>query len=115
MIPNLIRRAMTACVMIEKKRVPDGQGGTTTEYTDGAEFMAAITRNRTMEALRAEKEGVTELYMVTTEKGVDLDFGETFRRKSDGKRFRVKSYAADSQSPEAATFAFEQVNAEVWL
>ena len=61
MIPELIKSAMTPCVMIVKDRVPDGQGGTTTGYVEGAPFDAAITKNRTLEAVRAEKEGVTEL------------------------------------------------------
>lgn len=114
MVPNLIRMAMVPCVMIEKKRVPNEQGGTRTEYVEGAEFLAAITKNKTLDAVRAEKEGVTELYLVTTEVGVGLDFGETFKRKSDGAMFRVKSNAKDSETPKAASFSFEHVRAERW-
>lgn len=114
MVPDLIRAAMTPCVMIEKKRVPDGQGGTTTKYAEGAVFEAAITKNKTLEAVRAEKEGVTELYLVTTAKGVGLDFGETFKRLSDGAKFRVTTNAKDSETPKAASFSFERVRAERW-
>lgn len=114
MVPDLIKSAMVPCVMIVKDRAPDGQGGTTTEYVNGAEFAAAITKNRTLEAVRAEKEGVTELYMVTTAKGVGLDYGETFKRISDGAMFRVTSNAKDSETPRAASFAFERVRAERW-
>lgn len=114
MIPDLIKFAMTPCVMIEKRRAPDGQGGTTSEYVEGAEFEAAITKNKTLEAVRAEKEGVTELYLVTTAKGVGLDYGETFMRKSDDARFRVTSNAKDSETPKAASFSFERVRAERW-
>lgn len=114
MIPDLIKSAMVPCVMIVKTRVPDGQGGTTTGYAEGAEFEAAITKNRTLEAVRAEKEGVTELYLVTTAKGVGLDYGETFKRTSDGAMFRVTSNAKDSETPKAASFAFERVRAERW-
>lgn len=114
MVPDLIKSMMTPCVMIEKKRVPNGQGGTRTEYVEGAEFLAAITKNKTLEAVRAEKEGVTELYLVTTEKGVGLDFGETLKRKSDGAKFRVTSNARDSETPKAASFTFERVRAERW-
>ena len=114
MIPDLIRSAMTPCVMIVKTREPDGQGGTVTQYTEGAAFMAAITKNKTLEAVRAEKEGVTELYLVTTAKGVGLDYGETFKRLSDGAKFRVTSNAKDSETPKAASFSFERVRAERW-
>lgn len=114
MIPDLIRQAMVPCAMIVKTRVPDGQGGMKTEYVDGDPFDAAITKEKTLEAVKAEKEGVTELYLVTTGKGVGLDFGETFRRKSDGAMFRVTSNAKDSETPKAASFAFERVRAERW-
>ena len=114
MVPDLIKSAMVKCVMIIKTRVPDGQGGTTTGYAEGAEFEAAITKNKTLEAVRAEKEGVTELYLVTTQKGVGLDYGETFKRTSDGAMFRVTSNAKDSETPKAASFAFERVRAERW-
>lgn len=114
MLPELIRQALEKCVMIEKRRVPDGQGGTTTEYVEGAEFEAAITKDKTLEAVRAEKEGVTELYLVTTRVGVGLEFAETFKRVEDGMLFRVTSNSADSRTPRAASFAFERVRAERW-
>ena len=114
MLPDLIRSALVPCVMIVKTRVPDGQGGTKTEYVEGDPFEAAITKNKTLDAVRAEKEGVTELYLVTTAKGVGLDYGETFKRVSDGAKFRVTSNAKDSETPKAASFAFERVRAERW-
>ncbi len=114
MIPDLIRSAMVPCIMIEKHRVPDGQGGTTSQYTEGAKFEAAITKNKTLDAIIAEKEGVTELYRVTTAKSVGLDYGETFKRLSDGAKFRVTSNAKDSETPKAASFSFERVRAERW-
>lgn len=114
MVPDLIKQAMTPCVMIVKVREPDGQGGTTTDYAEGAEFMAAIKKHDTLEAIIAEKQGVTEVYNVTTTKGVGLDYGETFKRMSDGAMFRVTSNAKDSETPKAASFAFERVRAERW-
>lgn len=114
MLPDLIRSAMVPCVMIVKARVPDGEGGTTTKYVEGAEFDAAITKDKTLEAVTAEKAGVTELYLVTTRVGVDLDFGETFKRKADGMLFRVTSNSTDSRTPTAASFSFERVRAERW-
>ena len=114
MLPELIRQALEPCVMIVKSREPDGQGGTTTEYVEGAPFDAAITKDRTLEAVKAEKQGVTELYLVTTRVGVGLDYGETFKRRKDGMLFRVTSNSTDSRTPQAATFAFERVRAERW-
>ena len=76
--------------------------------------MAAAVQDNTLAARVAEKQGVTEVYTVTTPTGVGLEFHDVFRRDSDGATFRATSNAIDSRPPEAATFAFEQVNAERW-
>ena len=39
---SLLQDYMKPCQLIEKKRVPDGEGGFTTSWTDGAEFNAAV-------------------------------------------------------------------------
>ena len=110
----LFETMMTKCVMIEKKRTPDGQGGTTVKWSEGAAFMAAVTKDTTLAAVVAEKQGVTEVYTVTTKPGVGLEFHEVFKRLEDGAVFRVTSNAIDSKPPKGATFAFEQVRAERW-
>lgn len=110
----LIEDFMVDCVMVEKRRAPDGLGGFTTTWEDGAAFRAAVVKNNTLAARVAEKQGVTEVYTVTTPAGVDLDFHEVFRRVDDGAVFRVTSNARDSRPPKSATFAFEQVTAELW-
>lgn len=102
------------CVIIEKNRVPDGEGGFITTWQDGTEFIAAITFNSSMEARRAEKEGVTSLYTVTTDKNAMLQYHDVFRRKKDGKIFRVTSDGDDIRTPERASFQFSQVTAEEW-
>lgn len=111
----LIEHFMQDCVMVEKRRVPDGQGGFVTRWEDGAPFRAAIVKDNTLAARVAEKQGVTEVYTVTTDAGVGLDYHEVFKRASDGAIFRVTSNAADSRPPDAATFTFEQVTAERWV
>lgn len=113
-IPALILGEMEECVMMVKTRKPDGQGGLKVAWSEGSTFSAAVKKNTTLAAQVAEKEGVTEVYNVTTRVGVGLDFGEVFKRKSDGATFRVKTNAKDSETPKAASFAFERVKAERW-
>lgn len=110
----LVDEFKVPCVMLEKKSVSDGEGGFTTEWTEGAEFMAAIVRNSTMEVRIAEQEGFTNAYTVTTSKNAQLDFHDVFRRVSDGQVFRVTSNADDMQTPSVASFSFWQVSAEEW-
>ena len=113
-VPGLVANFMVNCTMLEKKRLPDGQGGFTTVWADAGPFMAAVVKDNTLAARVAEKQGVTEVYTVTTPTGVGLEFHDVFRRDSDGVTFRVTSNAIDSRPPDEATFSFEQVTAERW-
>ena len=111
----LIDTTKTRCTMIDKTTVPDGQGGTQRAWVDGASFDAAIIKDSSMQARIAEKQGVTELYTVTTDINVQLDFHDVFRRESDGAIFRVTSNIDDSKTPKVASFQFGQVTAEKWV
>lgn len=111
---SLIDDFKTDCVLMEKTRQPDGEGGFVTTWTEGAKFQAAIVFNNSMEARVAEKQGVTNLYTVTTDRNAGLEYHDVFKRLSDGKIFRVTSDGEDAKTPEVATFAFSQVSAEEW-
>ena len=102
------------CVLLEKSRVPDGEGGWRTVWTDGPQFEAAIVMDTTMTARVADAQGMKSVYTVTTNANLAFDFHDVFRRLSDGKTFRVTSDPKDKTTPEAATFSFEQVTAEAW-
>lgn len=110
----LIESMSTGCVMMNETSVPDGEGGFTTTWVEGVSFSAAIVRNNSLNARVAEKQGVTEIYTVTTPRGTALKLMDVFKRVKDGAIFRVKSNAIDSETPEVATFQFEQVTAEKW-
>ena len=103
------------CVFIEKSRVPDGEGGWATMWTDGMSFQAAITHDNTLNARVAESEGMTATYTVTTDKNMPLDYHDVFRRVSDGQVFRVTSDGTDKATPKSATFQVSQVSAEEWV
>ena len=111
---SLIDDFKTRCVLLDKTRTPDGEGGWVTEWTEGAEFEAAIDASNSIEARVAEKQGVTSLYTVTVSKNAMLEYHDVFRRLSDGKVFRVTSDADDIQTPARASFQFAQVTAEEW-
>lgn len=110
----MIKSFSVPCTLIEKQRVPDGEGGFTTSWVDGAKFDAAIVLDNSTQARIAQKEGVTNLYTVTTSTNAALDFHDVFRRESDGQIFRVTSNGDDKQSPKIASFDIQQVSAEEW-
>ena len=111
---SLLDRAMVDVVMLEKTRSPDGEGGFTTAWREGAVFVAAITFDTSMAARTAEKQGVTSRYTVTTRKNVTLEYHDVFKRLSDGKIFRVTSDGDDKFTPESASLNMRQVTAEEW-
>lgn len=111
---SLLSEAMENCTMIDKRTVSDGYGGYTTEYVDGAPFNAACVLDSSMQARIAEKQGVTALYTVTTNKAINLQYHDVFRRESDKKIFRVTSDGDDKRTPASAGLDMRQVSAEEW-
>lgn len=111
---SLIDAFKGPCVVMNKAKVPDGEGGFTTAWQEGAEFDAAIVKDTSLEARIAEKDGLTNTYTVTTSVNAALGFHDVFKRKSDGQVFRVTSNGDDERTPATASFQFEQVSAEEW-
>lgn len=111
---SLLTEQMETCAILDKTTTPDGYGGYVSRYVDGAEFVAAITFDTSMEARVAEKQGVTSIYTVTTGKEMTLEYHDVFRRISDGKIFRVTSDGDDKHTPASASLNMRQVTAEEW-
>lgn len=100
------------CVLLDKRRLPDGYGGFVESYVESVEFDAAIVLNNSIQAQLAEKQGVTGVYTITTKKSVNLQYHDVLRRKSDGKIFRVTSDGDDKHTPQSSTLDMRQVSAE---
>lgn len=111
---SLLSEAMESCTMQDKTTVADGYGGVITVYNDGAKFDAAIVLDNSMQARAAEQQGVKALYTVTTNKSINLQFHDIFRRNRDGKIFRVTSDGDDDKTPASAYLNMRQVSAEEW-
>ena len=111
---TLFERMAVPCVRLERVDIPDMIGGTKHEWVDGDAFTAAIVKNNTLDAKVAEKNGVKEVYTVTTT-DMALSFHDAFRRVEDGAIFRVTDNEIDSQPPHFATFHFSKVSAERWV
>lgn len=109
---SLIDSMMESFVILDKRRVSDGEGGFITSWEDGAEISCAIVNDTSMQAKIAESQGVTSTYTITTSKANDLDFHDIIKRVSDGKLFRITSDPKDKRSPQIATFDMMQMSAE---
>lgn len=100
-------------VLMEKVRVPDGEGGFTTGWKDGVKFTGALTLDTSMQARMAEREGVTNVYTLTTSRAVLLDFHDVIKR-SNGNYYRITSDGLDKKTPIGAGLDLRQVTAEKW-
>lgn len=112
---SLLSAAMEKCVYLNKQTQADGYGGYITTWVEGARFDAAITYDTSIEARRAEAEGVSSLYTVTTSRALTLEYHDVFRRISDGKVFRVTSDGDDKFTPASTALDMRQVTAEEWV
>lgn len=111
---SLLSDAMETCTMLNKRTVDDGYGGYRTTWENGAQFSAAIVFDTSIEARRAEAEGVSSLYTVTTSRALTLEYHDVFRRLRDGKIFRVTSDGDDKYTPASTALDMRQVTAEEW-
>ena len=111
---SLLDAFMTKCNILDKTTTADGLGGYITTWKKGAEFMAAITLDTSMQGKIAEKQGVTALYTITISKALNLQYHDVLQRAEDGKIFRVTSDGDDKHTPNVAHLDMRQVSAEEW-
>lgn len=100
------------CVLMEKKRTPDGAGGYDVQWSEGAEFKNYQALDTSMEARRAEKEGVTSVYSALVDKAVPIEYGDYFKDTATGGTYRVTSDPADKQTPRSSTLSLKYFTAE---
>ena len=111
---SLLDDFSSTCVLMEKNRKPDGEGGFDTTWYEGTKFIAAVDYSMSVEARLAEKQGVTNLYTVTTSRKITLEYHDVFKRLYDGKIFRVTSDGDDKATPASSSLDMRQVTAEEW-
>lgn len=100
------------CAIMEKRRVEDGAGGWTTEWTQGAEFTNYQGRKSSVEALRAEQEGVTSLYTGLVQKDVPIEYGDYYKDLETGTTYRVTSRPEERVTPSSASMQLKAFSAE---
>lgn len=111
---SLLDATKEKCVMMDRTTSPDGYGGIVSRWVDGAEFDASISFDDSIEGVKAQAAGATELYTVLTSKAINLQYHDVFRRKSDGKILRVTTDGDDNKTPKTAGLNLRKVRAEEW-
>lgn len=111
---SLLNDFARPCVMMEKTREPDGAGGWLTTWTEGVSFENYQALDTSMEARRAEKEGVTSVYSALVRKDLPIEYNDVFKDTLTGLTFRVTSNPDEKQAPKSASFALKFFTAERW-
>lgn len=102
------------CCLMEKSRTPDGAGGWDVKWAEGAEFINYQALDTSMEARRAEKEGVTSVYSALVKKSLPIEYNDAFKDLSTGATYRVTSRPEDKAAPASASFDLKFFTAERW-
>lgn len=100
------------CVLMERTSVPDGEGGEKTDWVEGTPFTNYQALNTSMEARRAEKEGVTSVYSALVDKALPIEYGDYFKDIGTGLTYRVTSNPGEKEAPKSASFALKYFTAE---
>lgn len=111
---SLLDNFAIPCVLMEKKRVPDGAGGYITEWTEGAEFQVYPYMDTSMEARAAEKQGVTSIYSALVQRDFPIDYNDAFKDKNTGAVYRVTSHPDEKRAPASSSFDLKFFTAKRW-
>lgn len=111
---NLLTDFAIPCVLMEKKRVSDGAGGYFTEWTEGETFDNFQYLDTSMEARRAQQEGVKSLSSALVQRDFPLEYGDAFRDRNTGLTYRVTSNPDEKKAPKSSTFDLKYFTVERW-
>lgn len=101
------------CIM-EKTMVPDGEGGSFTNWRDGMVFDMAVRHDTTILAQQAEGQGTASTYTFLVNSGIHLAFPDVVKRMEDGQIFQITSDSADSFTPATSGLKLAAVTAKKW-
>lgn len=102
------------CCLMEKTREADGAGGYYVTWTEGLVFNNYQAQDSSMQARRAEKEGVTSTYSALVDKSFPITFYDVFKDYETGLTYRVTSEPEEKVAPVSSTFELKYFTAERW-
>lgn len=100
---------------MDKSHTRDEEGNPVVAWTQSeATFKAALRFDNSVQAKRAQAEGVEDLYTIITGREVDLEFNDVVKRLDDGTTFRVTTSGKDKHTPASAGLNMRAVSAKLW-
>lgn len=108
----LLNSMAEKCVLMEKTRKPGDEGGYKITWTEGAEFNNYQALDTSMEARKAEKEGVTSVYNALVDIALPIEYGDYFKNVETGITYRVTSEPDEKKAPSISTMKLKYFTAE---
>lgn len=103
-------------VFINKTHILDDEGNPAVTWTESdVSFKAALRFDNSIQAKRAQAEGVQDLYTIVTDKSISLEYNDVVKRLKDGTTFRVTTSGKDNKTPASAGLNMRAVSAKVWV
>ena len=113
---SLLDEYKESFAFMDKSHVSDGEGGYTVAWTQSeATFLAALRFDSSIQAKRAQAEGVKDLYTIISGREISLEYNDVVKRLSDGTTYRITTSGKDHKTPASAGLNMRAVSAEVWV
>ena len=103
------------CQLLRVSQDTDDEGGQNSQYEEVQTFEGLFGFKSSTQALAAEKQGVTSLYVIYVPRDIDVEFHDVIRRLSDGMTFRVTHPGKDVKTPVTSFIDWKKINAEEWV
>ena len=101
------------CIM-EKRHVPDGEGGFVSRWQDGVSFTMSQIHDTTILAQQAEGEDTASTYKFYVARNIVLSYPDVVKRLSDEQTFQITSDSADDKTPGFSNLNLAKVTAKKW-
>ncbi|MBP0975081.1 MAG: hypothetical protein J6P20_03365 [Oscillospiraceae bacterium] len=101
---------------MDKAHTVDEEGNAVVSWSQSeATFKASIRFDSSVQAKRAQAEGVQDLYTLIVSKDIDLEYNDVVKRIDDGTTYRITTSGKDNKTPDSAGLNMRAVSAKVWV
>lgn len=101
---------------MDKSHTRDAEGNPVVTWSQSeATFQAAIRFDSSVQAKRAQAEGVQDLYTIVTDTSISLEYNDVVKRIGDGTTYRVTTSGKDHHTPASAGLNMRAISAKLWV
>lgn len=112
---SLLELAAEPFVYIDKSHVRDEEGNVVVTWIEtDVRFNASVRLDNSIQAKRAQAEGVKDLYTIITRKDTVLGAFDVVKRIETGEYYRITTNGRDNKTPASAGLNMRAVSAERW-